>query len=58
MSFSACMTKSYCDSTSTCKPALPMGAACGPGSAPCQSGLCVNSKCSSSSNTGLSLFCG
>jgi hypothetical protein len=60
MSFSACMTTSYCESTSqTCKPALPMGAACGSGnSAPCQSGLCVNDKCSSSSNAGLGLICG
>jgi hypothetical protein len=58
-SSSACMTTSYCDPTQTCQPALPTGAACGSGnSAPCQSGLCVNSKCSSSSNTGLALVCG
>jgi len=60
MSFSACMTTSYCDTTSqTCKPALPTGAACGSGiSTPCQSNVCVNNKCSSSSNAGLALFCG
>jgi hypothetical protein len=60
MSFSACMKTSYCDSTSqTCKPALPAGAACGSGvTAPCQSNVCVNGKCGSSSSAGLSLVCG
>jgi hypothetical protein len=59
-SASACVTTSYCDTASqTCQPALPTGAACGSGtSTPCQSGLCVNNKCSSSSNTGLALICG
>ncbi len=60
MSFSACMTTSYCENTSqTCKPATPVGGACGAGvSAPCQSGVCVNNKCSSSSGAGLALICG
>jgi hypothetical protein len=54
------MTTSYCDSSSqTCQPALPEGAACGSGNgAPCQSGVCVNNKCGSSSSAGLSLICG
>ncbi len=59
MSFSACMTTSYCNSTTqTCQPALPNGAACGSGnSTPCQSGICVNNKCGASSSAGLALFC-
>jgi hypothetical protein len=53
-----CMTGSYCDaSTQKCIAGLPDGTACTT-SESCQSGSCVNGKCSGSSNFGLALFCG
>jgi hypothetical protein len=54
----ACLTTSYCDTSSmTCTPLLPAGTACST-SEQCASLSCVNDVCGASNNLGLQLLCG